>query len=68
MLVIRQALLPGRWKVSSMLLHSHQPRASQDPEEYIRGAHRRMIKAFALAGGLWLLLTIALIGLAKLSH
>jgi hypothetical protein len=50
-----------------MRLHSRQPKAPQDLEEYIRGANRRMIKAFLLAGGLLLLLTAVLLGIAKLT-
>jgi hypothetical protein len=68
MLVIRQAPHPERWKIFSLLPHSRRPRDAQDLEEYIRGANRRMIKAFALAGGLGLLLTALLLGLAQLSH
>ena len=51
-----------------MLWHPHRNKATQDLDAYIRGAHRRMMKIFALAGGLWLLLTALLLGVAKLTH
>jgi hypothetical protein len=68
MLVTRQAQHLGRWKVTSTMLHLHKNKATQDLDEYIRGAHRRMMKVFALAGGLWLLLTSLLLGIAKLTR